>query len=350
MPAAAVYAGGYNTYVPNTAATNNLVVDFSRNVESFKLNKWIQIVPVTQTTGLYTEMTVEQAGRIGDTTGADVVWADGDPMPQGNGKMEKHQFKSYTTTRYADAVNVGEKAAKEAAWDLLGQTDRITMQRCMTRRAKKFITLAQTSGTWDATHTSAVSSISGVTGKWDVSTTARQDIKRSFDYAIELILKDTLVGISPSDLMLVMSPGCAKRMSISQEIVDFIKGSPDAKDYVAKGFGNALFGMPERLYGLPIVIEDTAYVSTQKGATTTKAWAMSDTAPFICARPGSLVAPKDSNQRPNFATFVGFFLEEMTVETKHDTDNRRHVARVVEDYDAKAVAPVSGFLFTAAVA
>ncbi len=353
MPAAPVYAGGGpNTYVPNTEATNNLVVDFSRNIESFNLNKWIQIIPVSKTTGLYTEMTVEQAGRIGDTTGADVAWADGDPMPQGNGKMEKHQFKSYTTTRYADAINVGEKAVAEAAWDVLGHVGRHTLQRMMTRRTKKFVTLAQTTGPWDSTHTAAVTGMASgsVTGKWDASTTARQDIKRSFDYAIELILKDTLVGISPKDLMLVMSPGCARKMSVSQELVDYIKGSPDAKDYLNKGLGNAIFGLPERLYGMPIVIEDAAYVSSQKGATTTKAWAMSDTSPFICSRPGGLVAPKDSNANINFSTFVGFFLEEMTVETKHDADNRRHTARVVEDYDVKAIAPVSGFLFTAAVA
>ena len=353
MVAAAVYAGGApNTYVPNTEATNNLVVDFSRNIESFKLNKWIQIIPVSKTVGLYTFMTVEQAGRVLDTGSNDIVWADGDTAPQGHGGMEKHQFLSYNTTRYVDTVNVGQKASDEAAWDLLGQIGRIQLQRMMTRRTAKFVTLAQTAATYDSTHTAAVTGMASgsVTGKWDASTTARQDIKRSLDYAIELILKDTLVGVNPSDLMLVMSPGCARKISVSQEIVDFVKGSPDAKDYVMKGMGNALFGLPERLYGMPIVIEDAAKVTSRKGATTAKSWVMSDTSPFICARPGGLVGPKDTNANTNFSTFCGFFLEEMTVETKHDIDNRRHQARIVEDYAAVATAPVSGFLFTAACA
>lgn len=353
MPAAAVFAGGApNTYVPNTEATNNLVVDFSRNVESFKLNKWTQIIPVTKTVGLYTEMTVEQAGRVMDTTLAEHVWAPGDARPQGNGEAEKHQFKSYSTIRYSFSVNIDQKAVEEAAWDLLGQYGRIQLQNMMTKRTQKFVTLAQTAGTYDSTHTAAVTGMASgsVTGKWDASTTARQDIKRSLDFAMELILKDTLRGINPNDLMLVVSPGCARKMSVSQEIVDYVKGSPDAKNYVMNGMGNAIFGLPERLYGIPIVIEDAAKITSRKGATKVSAWVMSDTSPFICARPGGLVAPKDTNANTRFSTFVGFFKEEMNVETLHDVNNRRHLASVTEDYDVKAVAPVSGFLFTSAVA
>lgn len=351
MVAAAVFAGGApNTYVPSTEATNNMVIDFSRNVDSFALNKWIQIVPVTKSVGLYTEFTVEQAGRILDTTLGDTVWADGDDRPAGRGKGEKHQFKSYSTVRYVEEIRIGDKAVTEAAWDVMSQYARIYGQLMMTKRTQKFVTLAQTTGTYDSTHTSAVSSISGVTGKWDASTTARQDIKRSLDYAIELILKDTLRGISYKDLKLVMSPGCARKISVSQEIVDYIKGSPDAKDYVMSGNGNGVFGLPKSLYGMEIIIEDAAKTTSRKGATAAKSWVMSDTSPFICARPGSLVAPTDSNAAPNFATFVGFFKEEMTSESKHDTDNRVHKLSIVDDYVEKAVAPVSGFLFTSATA
>ena len=53
---------------------------------------------------------------------------------------------------------------------------------------------------------------------------------------------------------------------------------------------------------------------------------------------------------PSFSTFTVFLKEEMTVESKHDRDNRRHLGRVVNDFAAKTVAPITGFLFTAAVA
>ena len=44
---AATFPGGSNTYVPSHEATNNLVVDFSRNPSSFSLAKWAQIVPMS---------------------------------------------------------------------------------------------------------------------------------------------------------------------------------------------------------------------------------------------------------------------------------------------------------------
>jgi hypothetical protein len=41
-----------------------------------------------------------------------------------------------------------------------------------------------------------------------------------------------------------------------------------------------------------------------------------------------------------------FAYEEMTVETKNDSDNRRTIGRVVENLVPKVVAPASGVLFT----
>ena len=43
MPITPQYPSGYNTYVPNTQATNNLIIDFARNINDFKLNQYTQI-------------------------------------------------------------------------------------------------------------------------------------------------------------------------------------------------------------------------------------------------------------------------------------------------------------------
>jgi hypothetical protein len=45
-----------------------------------------------------------------------------------------------------------------------------------------------------------------------------------------------------------------------------------------------------------------------------------------------------------------FAYEEMTVEQRDDPDNRRISGRVVEDYDVKIVAPVTGFIYRGCVA
>jgi hypothetical protein len=348
----AVYPGGApNTYVPSTEATGNMVVDFSRNVESFPINKYLQIVPVTKSVGLYTKLGYDEGARILQTNLANFSWADGDDEPSDRGQTETHEFLPYACKRYKFGFRIGELAADQAAWDILAKHARLKAQQAMTARTQVAITKLGTSGNWPTANTSAVSSITGVTGKWDVSTTARTDIKRSIDFAIETIHLATNGAINFGDFKLVMSPGCARKMSVSQEIVDFIKGSTDAKEYIGNKLGpNAQYGLPANLYGVEVVIENTVKVTSKKGATRAAGYVLTDTTPFIVSRPGSLVAPTDSNSAPNFSTACMFMLEEMTVQSKHDVDNRVHKGRVVENYVAEMTAGVSGFLFTAAVA
>lgn len=348
----AVHPGGAtNTYVPSTEATNNMQVDFSRNPKSFKVNEYVQIVPVTKDVGYYTSMTIEEAGRILNTSLNDHKWADGEDAPSDKGQTESFEFKAYQTARYFFGFRLGQKASSQASWDILAQHARIKAQQAMTARTQVAVTLLSTGGNWPTGHTSAVSSITGVTGKWDVSTTARKDIKRSIDHALDTVLKSTLAGVELDDFRLVMSPGCARKIAVSQEIVDHIKGSPDALAELKGNLGpNAAFGLPSKLYGINLVIENAVKVTSRKGATKAASYVLGDTTPFIVARPGGLVAPTDSNSAPRFSTACMFAYEEMTVESKFDADNRVNKGRIVDDYAMAMTAGISGFLFTAAVA
>lgn len=346
----AVFPGGAtNTYVPSTEATNNMQVDFSRNPDSFALNKYIQIVPVKKDVGYYTEMTVEQAGRILNTDLKDHLWADGEDAPTHNGGTEKFEFKPYTTKRHVYGYRIGGKAAEQASWDILAQHGRIYAQLAMTARTQKVITALTTSGNYPTANTSAVSSISGNAGKWDVSTTARQDIRRSIRYALDTIRRQTLGAVAPGQALWVMSPGCAGKIAESQEIVDYIKGSPQAMSYIKGNEGpNAQYGLPEKLYGVDVVIEDAVKVTSRKGATKATSYVLADTTSMIVSRPGELMA-KDGPEAPRFSTAALFVYEDMTVETKFDQDNRVNKGRIVDDFDVKVVAGLSGFLFTACV-
>jgi hypothetical protein len=154
----------------------------------------------------------------------------------------------------------------------------------------------------------------------------------------------------PGDVKLVMSPGCARKMSVSQEIIDFIKGSPDAREYIKGKMGPAAqYNLPPVLYGAEVVIEDTVKTTSRKGATLAKSYALSDSTPFLCSRPGELVGPTDGNNAPNFSTGVCFMKTEMAVESWFDKNNKVHKGRVVENFVFEMTAGASGFLFTGAV-
>lgn len=335
------------TYVPDHASSGKLVVDYSRNPKSFALSEWCQYVPVKKTEGRYVKMTIEQAGRIMATNLADFFWADGADAPLGYNNLETFEWKSYVAKRYLYPFVIGELGVEQASWDVLASHARYAAQRAMTARTQAMVTLATTSGNYDTGHYSAVSSISGVTGKWDVSTTARMDIKRSLDYAAETILKATLGAVRADQLMLVVSPGCAKKIATCQEIVDYVKQSPSAEKVITKTLSSAnRFGLPETLYGYKVVIEDTVKVTSRKGATRAASYVLGDSTPFMCSRVGELEGVEGA---PSFSSFTCFLKEEMTVESKHDRDNRRHAGRVVDHFSEVLTSPASSFLFTAAV-
>lgn len=348
MSVTQVFPSANNAYVPTLngeRAQAALVYDFSRSVKKFKLNTYSQLVPVKNQTGLYVLMTVEEAGRLLDSSGADKFFGDGADRPTGHGGGESFGFPNYRTKRYSFGTPLGWITAKSAAWDIKEQYLRIYAQQAMTYRTLATITTAQTSGNWSG-NTSAVGSISGVTGKWDISTTARTDIKRSLDYAQDQIRLGTLGAVEPGDMMLVMSPLDARRISVSQEIVDFIKGSTDARQYIEGKLGpNAQYGLPANLYGLTVVIEDAVRTTSRKGATAAKSYVCAAGSPFICSRPGGLMGVDGA---PSFSTLTVFSHEEMTQETFDDPKHRRTELYVTDDFDNKVTAPVSGFLFTAA--
>lgn len=346
---AATFPAQNNAYVPSHEATGKLVVDFARNPNKFALLKYVQVVPCDKSMGYYLEMTVEEAGRILNTNLSDLIWPDGNDMPTGADGTESHEFKAYLMKRYAPSFRLGDLTVEQASWDIVAAHARRKAQQMMTGRTQLCATLLQTAGNYAASHTSAVASISGNTGTWTASTTARGDIKRSLYYAAEKILDDTLAGVEEEDLILVMSSADAKALSETQEIVDHIKGSSDALAQIRgelKG-ENSMYGLPNKLFGFNVVVDKTRKVTSKKGATRAVSSVLTSGKPFMCARPGGLVGVADA---PSFSTCTIFSYKkyEMAVETLNDVNNKRVVGRIVDMFDVKLTAPSSGFLFTSA--
>tara|TARA_R110000803_G_scaffold23906_5_gene58209 strand:+ start:3065 stop:4120 length:1056 start_codon:yes stop_codon:yes gene_type:complete len=342
-------ASQHNTFIPNTDATNNMVVDFSRNVADFALPRYIQYVPVTKTKGKYIRMTVEQAGRItGSTSLEELSWPDGADSPRGNDGKEKFGFQDYTTARYQSPYSLGELGVEQAEWDILAQHSRIHAQRMMTARTMAVHALLATSGNWDSSHYSATpEAITGVTGRLDLSTTNRRDIKRTFDYMFDQIRKDTLGGVKKNQIHIVVSPEFAKKITVCQEIVDYIKQSPASLSELKDGLHpNNLFGLPEQLYGYSIEVEDSVKVTSHKGVTAVKGNVWGDGDVVMLSRPGALEGTEGG---PTFSTATLFLKEDLTVESKHDRDERAHKGRVVDDWSATLTAPVSGFYLASAL-
>ncbi len=342
----AVLPGGSNTYVKSHKATGNLVVSFSRNPNKFPFARYVQYRTVEKDSGYYLKITAENAARVIAANLSEFIWPDGADAPRRNSGTESFAFLDYRTKRYAPDFTLGYKSRDQADWDIQSLEQSLHVHQAMTIRGVNIASTLQTTGNWDASHVIDAAAIPKNTGSWEISTTQRQDIKRSINYAKQLIHQHTLGVVEASDLQLTMNPVTAQRLGESQEIIDYIKQSPESwKSIQGELAGvNAQWGMPDKLYGVPVVVDDTVVVTSPRGATTTTyAYSYADGNAFLLARPGGLVSNVATG--PSFSTVMAFFYEELTVETKDDPDNRRVNGRVVDDVDVVMTAPASGFWF-----
>lgn len=351
-----VFPGPLNSYIPDHESTGGLIVDFCRNPNSFPLNRYIKNFPCPKMAVRYARFGInpglpELGGRVVDTGLADDEWADGADAPDGAAFEEHFQYVDVVTHRKAVAWRLGYLTAEQASWDLKDQKARLAAMQMMTRITQSVVTMLTTSANYPTGHTSAVSAISGNTGTWDASTSARQDIRRSIHTAVNAIRLDTLGVVRMKDLVLVMSPSCASKVARSQEIVDYLKQQAGSINII-RGEGYEFvddFELPSRLYGIEVQVEDTVRISSAIGATRSAAYVLGDDKPFIVSRPGALMGT--DAKAPNFSTASVFVYDqnEMLNEVYDNTKDKRFEGRVIHNYVPEMTAPAAAYLFTSAV-
>jgi len=339
MPAA--FPGNINTFIPSFEASGRLQIEFSRNPESFALNRYVGIKSVTKGEGRYLQITAEEASRVVDE--ADYTWNDGQDAPSGKDGTESHIFNSYRTERFAYAFRLGDKSVEQADWDILASHARISAQKAMTARTKMALAVLEAIASWGA-NTDTSTNLGG--GRWDSSSATNQYILKSFNAVKEAIHIATQGAVPPEALRCVINPTAAHKLRESIEIIDYIKQNPTALGTLRGDEFFERWGVPPLLYGVRMVVEDAVLGTTRKKITAgTKTYAMdSDKAFFTAVTEGLENSREPAEGAPTFNTMTLFVLEDMTVESKRDDDNRRTNARVVDDFEAVLTAPPSGYL------
>jgi hypothetical protein len=338
----AAFPSAYNVYVPDTEATGNLRIEYSRNPKKFALNQYCQIVPVATLNGYYTEMTAEEAGRI---NAADYVWPDGHQRPLGIGATESHKMSDYRAIRNAYTVTLGNQTVDQSAWDIAAQYLRLEAQKAMNARTSAVLTELTTTGNYASSHYGTAASLGGSSGTWAASTVATQNIRRGIMYALSQIEKDTLSSVDVTQMQLIVSPELAAVMAESGEIVDYLKSSPYAGPVLTGEWaGPRSRGLPEYLYGVKLVVENATYTTSRRGATAARSYILGNATAVLCSRVGGLEAAEG----PTFSS-VSLFVyreEDMNVEKIVEQTNKRTIISVVDTFDAVMTAPASAFMFT----
>ena len=288
--------GGLNTFVPSTnaLATGALQVEFTRAVNTFPITKYAQIVPTQQMTGYYLRLDSDDNVRVTDVN--EFAWPLGNDRPVG--KMNQHDFVSFTAARYAYPFYIPNETVKQAAWDVVAQHARAKAQLAMTARSMRTATAltgsaAVTAFTAVGNYYASGSSISGGATGWTSSTT--NVIQKGIQTALQRISLATGGAVrGETDIMMVISPTIANALSQTSEVRDYVKNYPAALPFLQGADTFAKYGLPPNLFGVQVVVDDSVKVTTRKGAaSTTRSFVYGNSAVFV-SRPGGLVGVEGS--------------------------------------------------------
>lgn len=351
------FPGPYDTYIPSHEASGNLIVGFSRNAKDFPVNNYIEIFPSEKMFGVYATYTSRNAARIISTNDAEHVWPDGDPTPPGLNNLESFVFSTYKTTRRAYTFTLGELTVDQMSFDMLMTNSRDMAQQCMTARTM-LVQNALAGAVWGTSNSASVDGTilaagqNWTTGSTGVSPNQGANILVSFQYAIRQIHQQTIGVVREKRLVCVINPVTAQAMAASTEIRDYIKQDQFALGQVTGRVPgqNMIWGLPDYLYGVKLVVEDAVRVSSRKGATTdVLGYVMPNGVAYFLAgsEDGGIEGIAGNRSYSTVQMFV--YRDEMSLETLFDLNNRRYMVRLTTNYSIVVATTLSGFYFTNAL-
>ncbi len=343
-----------NGFVP--AATGQAIA-FVRNPKEFRVNQYVQNIQSPEPIGLYAVLDPDQPARV--VTDQEFAWADGDPRPVGSNNMGNFYWAEFRCFRRDYPYQIGEQAIKAAkGWNPQAFFNGIILQQAMTNRTARVVSLLETVANWGS-NTADANTLNGGAGKWDTASNDESKpgflaIKKALLEAVRRVNLLTNSVVKPNDLVLVISPGLAIAMSETSEIHTYLEKSRFALEQVRgeKQGQNALWGLPDKLYGIELVVEDASRVLSRPNAVGTpvtiasgnRVYCKSDTSAALISRKGGIDGMYGA---PSFSTVQCYFYEyELAVEAFTDAKNKRIESHVVEQFKELLAAPAAGFLIT----
>jgi hypothetical protein len=357
------YPSGYNTWVPSWEATGQ-VIALIRNPNKFAINNYVAFRPANKQVGLYLEFDLDHPAR--SLTLDQMVWPEGTERPTGEHNLAGFEYKEYRTIRRDLAVTLGNMTIAQTDWPILAYHSGVIMQQGMTALTRQVLSVLDTSGNYGSNTDTATNLGSGA-GKFELANTVAGDanfnnIRKVFNNVAIQILKQTNSMVRKENLWAIVSPDAARIMSQAHEITDYLKQSPYAMAQVRGDLPNrnVLFGLPEMLYGINLQVEDTVYVSSQKGATVARTFAKAQDGIIFVSKMDDLPGDQVGDVPvPNFSTFQVFYYNDqlkdapvaargngrglLSVETWEDVRNKRTEAHVTWNTAEKLVAPTTGY-------
>jgi hypothetical protein len=210
----------------------------------------------------------------------------------------------------------------------------------MTARSRRVHTTLTTTANWGTNYATATT-LGG--GTWASATSALPYIRRTIMKAASNIQLSTASSVQLQDLFVVMNPNTAQIVATSQEFIDFLKQSPAAQAIWMGQEQYVKYNLPENLFGVNVVVDDTVYNSALPGEDPSFGFSFPDGYACIVTKQDA-IKPAAGGA---FSTVELFTYQDFEVNVYNDTKNRRYDLQVIENIDDSSrslIAPESGYL------
>lgn len=348
--------GSHNGYIPSWEATGQ-IIKFMRSPDAFPINNYIAFRPATKMQGVYIEINSKNAIRVGNDT--DYMWPDGAERPIGRDNRLEFQFKPYRCERQNFAADpIGDLTVQQSDWPVMATRAEQSATQGMTLLTKKCVNYLDNSSNWGSNVATATALGGGFIG---AGTSTNPILRKLFGDVVRRIKLGTNATMGRAQISCVLDPVQALAIASSAEFHDYLKGSPDAKAQVEgrQPNYNIDYQLPEVLYGVKIVVEDTVIENAKVGATSSTAFVKDSNKMFFTYKvdgiKGDFVG-ETQKQTANFSTFQLFYCGKsgtkedgtglVEVQYYYDVRNERTMIDVVMSTDPRMVAVETGFMVT----
>lgn len=351
--------GPFNGTLP---IPTGMAIAFVRDAKKFPFMRYMQLVPTEDINFMYFKVDTDEPTRL--ITLNKYAWGYDDYRPSGRDFTVRGDWTASVTSRYDFPWQIGEETLK--IWRKQGMDpqklyNKILLHKANLHRAQRCLDVI-TGATYE--QSGSLNDVMDTTGAyWDASSGVEHDpasgaanpnfqiIKKTFMRVNRKLKLATNNVAGMEDMVCVMSPVVAEAISTSGEIVNLLKQSQYAEQL--KTVQYAEWGLPEELYNVKIVVEDSPRVFINQKADGTIAdvdvsserdFILNTDSVYFGIRPGGI---DGGFGEKNFATWQLYHRGgESRIEAFSDPKHELVEGHVVMEDVPLAVATVAGFKIT----
>lgn len=351
--------GPFNGTLP---VPTGMVQGFMRDPKKMPYLKYTQLIPAPEILFMYAKLDPDEAVRLVNLN--EFTWAYDDYRPTGKAWQPRVEWLSNSTDRWDFPYTIGN--ATKRIWSKNGIDpqalfDRLRANHAALHRAVRVVN-AMTGASWGA-NTTPLNTLLGTSGAgWDKSSGQEKLVDGTTNPNFQIIRRSlmaikrrmhlaTNAALTGEELICVIPPAVAIAIAQSGEMVEFLKGSPFAKDLTDWNVVN--WGLPPTYGGFTFVVEDTprCFINQKEDGTVAdvtvaseKDYILSADTVFFASRPGGI---DGGYGYQNFSTiqcyhFNGEARVEAFSEPKHDLVE----GHIVMEDKIIAASTASGFALT----